>query len=234
LQAKKKQDEAEATPSIFCSKCREKHPRMEFPLDKKPICSICDKDHETQQCPSLPRIKAALQPTDEEDEVVYLLTQRRKWQPQGKGMNPNMPFTSSNRWNNYPSFGQANYPPFNQMQYPPSNQMNYPPMQQTNPPFVDPTIWTPWSSQQQPYLNQWNPNWRGQQPPFPNQFPQFQSQVQQPLSLPLGAPPNNKIMRPQLLVQPNPNPNNKVVQCIDIQNRPILSLFPAQCNDIHL
>jgi hypothetical protein len=24
------------------------------------------------------------------------------------------------------------------------------------------------------------------------------------------------------------------LQCIDIQNQPILSLFPAQCNDIHL
>ena len=42
------------------------------------------------------------------------------------------------------------------------------------------------------------------------------------------------MMRPQLPVQPNPNPNNKAVQCIDIQNQPILSLFPAQCNDIHL
>jgi hypothetical protein len=41
-------------------------------------------------------------------------------------------------------------------------------------------------------------------------------------------------MRPQLPIQPNPNPNNKVVQCIDIKNQPILSLFLAQCNDIHL
>jgi hypothetical protein len=201
-------------------------------LDKVPICTICDKDHETQQCPSLPGIKAALQPTDEEVEAVYLLTQRRKWQPRGQGMNPNMPFTSSNHWNNYPSFSQANNPPFNQMQYPPLNQMNYPPMQQTNPPCVDPTMWTPWPPQQQSYLNQWNPNWRGQQPPFPNQFPQ--SQFQQPLPLPSGAPPNNQMIRPQLPVQPNPNPNNKAVQCIDIQNQPILSLFLTQCNDIHL
>jgi hypothetical protein len=42
------------------------------------------------------------------------------------------------------------------------------------------------------------------------------------------------MMRPQLPVQPKPNPNNKVVQCIDIQNQPIFSLFPMQCNDIHL
>jgi hypothetical protein len=74
LQIKKKQVEAEAALSIFCSKCKEKHPRREFPLDKKPICTICDKDHETQQCHSLPRIKATLQPTDEEAEDVYLLT----------------------------------------------------------------------------------------------------------------------------------------------------------------
>jgi hypothetical protein len=70
LQIKKKQAEAEATLFIFCSQCREKHPRREFPLDKKPICSICDKDHESQQCPSLPGIKAALQPTDEEAKAV--------------------------------------------------------------------------------------------------------------------------------------------------------------------
>ena len=136
--------------SIFCSKCRDKHPQRECPLEKKPICTIFNKDHETQQCASFPGIKRALQPTNEEVEVVYLLTQRRQWQLQGQGMNPNMPFTSSNHWNNYPSFNQMSYPPYNQMQYP--NQMNYPPMQQTNPPFVDPSMWTPWPPQQhQPY-----------------------------------------------------------------------------------
>ena len=41
-------------------------------------------------------------------------------------------------------------------------------------------------------------------------------------------------MRPQLPIQPNPNPNNKVVQVIDIQNQPTFHVFPAQCNDIHL
>jgi hypothetical protein len=103
LQIKKKQAEAEAALAIFCSKCREKHPRRECPLDRMPICTICEKDHETQQCPSLPGIKAALQPTEEEAEAVYLMTQRRQW-PQRQGMSSNMPFTSSNRWNNYPSF----------------------------------------------------------------------------------------------------------------------------------
>ncbi len=86
-------------------------------------------------------IKVALQPTEEEAKAVYLLTQRRQWKPQGQGMNSNIPFTYSNRWNNYPSFNRANYLPFNQMQYLTFNQMSYPPMQQTNPLFVDPAMW---------------------------------------------------------------------------------------------
>jgi hypothetical protein len=36
------------------------------------------------------------------------------------------------------------------MKYP--NQMNYPPMQQTNPPFVDPSMWTPWPPQQKNHI----------------------------------------------------------------------------------
>jgi hypothetical protein len=163
------------------------------------------KHHDTQNFPSLPGIKAALQPTDEEAEAVYLMTQRRQWQPRGQGMNSNVPFASSNRWNNYSSFNQMSYAPYNQMQYAnqmncPSMQQTYPPMQQTfphmqqnNPPFVDPSMWTSWPpQQQQPYQNQWNQNWRGQQPPFQNQLPQFS----QPLSLPAGTPQNNQTMRP--------------------------------------
>eukprot|EP00253_Pinus_taeda_P015881 PITA_15881 len=222
---KKKQAEAKATLAVFCPKCRDKHPLRECPMDKIPICTICEKDHETQQCPSLPGIKAALQPTEEEAEAVYLLTQRRQWQPKGQGMKSSMPF---NRWNNYSAFGQTNYPPFNQMQYPPFNQMSFPTMQQMqNPLFVDPSMWTPWPPQQPSSFNPWNSNWRSQQLPYPNQLPQFQ----QPLPLPSNTPPNNQ-MRPQLPMQPNPNPNNKVVQVIDIQNQ---CIFPTmQCNDIHL
>ena len=82
LQSKKKQAKAKAGLAIFCNyKCREKHPLRECPVDKVTICTICERDHETQQCPSLPGIKAALQPTEKEAKAVYLLTQRRQWQP---------------------------------------------------------------------------------------------------------------------------------------------------------
>jgi hypothetical protein len=108
LYIKKKHAEVEAALSIFYPQCRDKHPKRECPFDRKPICTICDKDHDTQNCPSLPGIKAALQPTDEEAEAVYLMTQRRQWQPRRQGMNSNMPF---NRWNNYSAYNQMSYPP---------------------------------------------------------------------------------------------------------------------------
>lgn len=134
----------------------------------------------------MPGIKAALQSTEEEVEAVYLMTQRRQW-PQRQGMSSN---TSFSRWNNHSPF-QTNYPPVNQMQYPPFNPMQFPPMQQPNPPFTDPTMWNPWTLQQ-PYFNQWNPNWTAQQIPFP--------QHQQSLSLPSNAPQNKQSIRPQLPV----------------------------------
>lgn len=81
LQAKKKQAEAASALAIFYPKCREKHPLRECPLDKVLIFTTREKDHETQQFPSLPRIKAVFQPIGEEAEAVYLLTQRRQWQP---------------------------------------------------------------------------------------------------------------------------------------------------------
>ena len=59
-------------------------------------------------------------------------------------------------------------------------------------------------------------------------FPQHQ----QSLSLPSNTPPNNQEIRPQLHMQPNPNPNNnKALQVIDIPNQHV---SPMQCNDIHL
>jgi hypothetical protein len=35
-------------------------------------------------------------------------------------------------------------------------------------------------------------------------------------------------------VQPNPNPNNKAIQNIDILNVPTLSITPMPCDEIHL
>jgi hypothetical protein len=51
LQFKKKQEDEKTTLSIFCPKCREKHPLRECPLDNIKICAICVGEHPTEHCP---------------------------------------------------------------------------------------------------------------------------------------------------------------------------------------
>ena len=41
LQAKKRQDEERAAMSIFCPRCRTKHPQRECPLNNIFVCHIC-------------------------------------------------------------------------------------------------------------------------------------------------------------------------------------------------
>ena len=48
LQAKKRQDEEQAAMSIFCPRCRTKHPQRECPLNNIFVCHICTKEHPTE------------------------------------------------------------------------------------------------------------------------------------------------------------------------------------------
>jgi hypothetical protein len=57
LQAKQKKTEAEQMLAIFFHRCRRKHGPRDFPLDVVWVCTICTKDHDTEQCPSLPGLK---------------------------------------------------------------------------------------------------------------------------------------------------------------------------------
>ena len=47
LQAKTRKEEEHAAMSIFCPRCRSKHPQREFPLNNIFICHICTYDHTT-------------------------------------------------------------------------------------------------------------------------------------------------------------------------------------------
>jgi hypothetical protein len=58
LKIRKKQEEENHVLSIFCSKCRKRHPLRECPLDNVSICAICAKDHKIEDCPSLPGLHA--------------------------------------------------------------------------------------------------------------------------------------------------------------------------------
>eukprot|EP00253_Pinus_taeda_P025718 PITA_25718 len=110
LQAKQKQMEAEQNLAIFCPRCRKKHSHKECPLDTVQTCAICTRDHSTEDCPSLPRLKVVYKEAEEEPEALYLLNQRRQWQPRQtalqqnpqSNLRPQLPAQSNPNPNNRP------------------------------------------------------------------------------------------------------------------------------------
>ena len=197
---------------ILCPKCRKKHSHKECPLDIVKICAIFTKGHPTEGWPSLPSLKEVYKEAEEESEVVFLLNQRRQWQPRPSGMQ-NDPFSFqppqynaqqySGIWQN-----QSPFPNWSQQPFPPTpwpnqtNQNNWPSLP-FYPPFW-PTQWSPSTSQNQP----WQSNWKKSS----NQ-PVGSVPFSQP-TLPAPYPNPQTNVRPQLPAQPNPNPNNRPVQTV--------------------
>ena len=83
MQIKRKQEEENVVLAIFCHQCRRKHPEKECPLNVIEIYGLCIEDHPTNECPSLPRLKAIFKGGGE-PETSY--PPRRPWRQQ----NPNM------------------------------------------------------------------------------------------------------------------------------------------------
>jgi hypothetical protein len=79
LQAKQKKTEVEKMLAIFFHRCRRKHGPRDCPLGVVQVCTICAKDQDTEQCPSLPRLKFIFREVEEEIEPLYLMAQRRQW-----------------------------------------------------------------------------------------------------------------------------------------------------------
>jgi hypothetical protein len=73
MKIKKKQEEETLPLAIFCPRCHKKHPHHECPLDNIEICAICEHDHDTKDCPSLPGIKSVYQGTSEGVEQLCLI-----------------------------------------------------------------------------------------------------------------------------------------------------------------
>jgi hypothetical protein len=57
----RKQNKQKVVGFIFCPKCRKKHALHECPLDNIKMCKICARLHTTEDCPSLPGLKAVYQ-----------------------------------------------------------------------------------------------------------------------------------------------------------------------------
>lgn len=75
LQEKQKQVESKKALSIFCSKCRQKHPLRKCPLNSVELCGLCEQGHPTNLCPTIPKLKSTMKGSEEEVEQAYFINQ---------------------------------------------------------------------------------------------------------------------------------------------------------------
>ena len=137
---------------IFIPKCRKKHPQRECPLNSVEKCTICELNHATSSCPSLPGLKVVFQRTGEEMETLYFMGPKKPWQPRSSMGNQGMFPDPSQYFSNFNMGPQS-------MPYPPMwPQYQFSPWQQ----------WAPQASSS----SSWAPNWQRPSPPvnFPSQF----------------------------------------------------------------
>jgi hypothetical protein len=165
LKIRKKQEEENHVLSIFCSKCRKRHPLRECPLDNISICAICVEDHKTEDCPSLPGLQAIFKGGEAPGTQPAL---KKPWQPR---------YPNANAYQESAPQPSSYYPPFPPQQ---QQQWNWPSWPQQNVPA-------------QPWYQGWrNPNF-GQNPqqnavPVPqNPYTQYPPNMQQ--LLPGFSPP---------------------------------------------
>jgi hypothetical protein len=81
FQVKKKKEEEKVVVYIFCPRCRKKHASKECPLDNVQVCAICVEDHETENCPSLPGLKAIYKENREVAEPSFQAALKKPWNP---------------------------------------------------------------------------------------------------------------------------------------------------------
>ena len=77
MSAKQKQAVEDLTLGVIFPKCRKNHPLKEWPLDRVEVCQLCELNHDTKECPSLPQLKAVLQASTLNVEPTYFITQKK-------------------------------------------------------------------------------------------------------------------------------------------------------------
>jgi len=61
LHIKRKQEEAKRALAIFYPVYTRRHPRNECPLNSIEVCSVCEENYSTDECPSFSGLKAVYQ-----------------------------------------------------------------------------------------------------------------------------------------------------------------------------
>lgn len=68
---KRKHEEVDRALAIFYPRCVRTHPRNECPLNSIEIFSVCEENHSTDKCPSLPELKYVYQGDEGVTEQLY-------------------------------------------------------------------------------------------------------------------------------------------------------------------
>jgi len=106
LYIQRKKEEAKRALAIFCPRRTRKHPRNECPMHSLEVCFVCEECRPTNECPSLPGLKAAYQRDKGATEPLYYINQRRPHGP--RSYQQEMQGTSETYYNPY----QATSMPF--------------------------------------------------------------------------------------------------------------------------
>lgn len=120
MHIKRKQEETERALAIFCPRCTRRHPRNECPLNSIEICLLCEENHSTDKCPSLPGLKVAYEGPEGVTEQLYDINQRRPHgpRPYQQGMQGSShAYYNPNQTTTIPSWGPPTHiswstPPF--------------------------------------------------------------------------------------------------------------------------
>jgi hypothetical protein len=80
--------------TIFCSRCKKRHPLKNCPLNVVSLCGLCAEDHEIDNYPLLPRLQAIYKGASQPASQAMQGAQKKPWQarPQGIFADPYLQF----------------------------------------------------------------------------------------------------------------------------------------------
>ena len=84
------QDEQDQSLSIFCTKCRKKHPLKECPLNSVQICGLWAENQKIDECSRLKELQATRVEEIQNMDSLYLLAQKIPWQPHFPSMSQDL------------------------------------------------------------------------------------------------------------------------------------------------
>ena len=107
----KKKFEDEAL-TIFCSRCKKRHPLKNSQLNAISLCGLCAEDHETDNCPSLPRSQAIYKWANEPIGQALQGAQKKPWKARSQCMffDPYSQFNPFAQWNQWQPMNNAPFP----------------------------------------------------------------------------------------------------------------------------